>query len=246
MAALSWTAPVHSQVINIPNYSFESQSGVGQPFGVNVLVDSWEKPPKPAYFDFIEQTYGIFWVQTAGVFLDSNPYVNRVGTQAGYLLSFPGVALFQDYNTVDWNDPAPTHDFNAVFEPGKSYKLTLGVYGKAMPEGALLSLSLYYRNNTNAMVTVGSTMISFSTNLFSGTGSLGLIDYEVNVPTVLPSDAWAGQNIGIKMESVFGDGNGYWDMDNVRLVAVPEPNSLALLGMGLAGLLLKRSRQRRC
>ena len=43
------------------------------------------------------------------------------------------------------------------------------------------------------------------------------------------SDAWAGKNIGIRIDSVVGTGDGYWDMDNVRLVSmVPEPGAFAL------------------
>ena len=141
-----WLNPASAQSIAVPNYSFESQSGVGQPFGVNVLVDSWRKAPMPPYFSEVESNYGIYWVQTAGVFLDTNPYTNAVGAQAAYLLSFPQVALYQDYNTVDWNDAAPTHEFDAVFQPGKSYKLTVGVFGKRMTEGSQLQLSLYYRD----------------------------------------------------------------------------------------------------
>jgi len=214
-------AGLQAQLIPVPNGSFESQSGVGQPFGVNILIDSWQKPAKPAYFDAIESTFGIFWIQTAGVFVDNNPYGNRVGAQAAFLLSFPQVALFQDYNTLDWNDAAPTHDFNAVYQPGKSYKLTVGLFGKNMTEGSQLTLSLYYRDALDNMVTVASTTITYTPAGFSTTPPLNLQDYEVVVPKVRGNDAWARKHIGIKIESTFGYGDGYWDLDNVRLEANP-------------------------
>ena len=212
---------LQAQLIPVPNSSFELQSGVGQPFGVNVLVDSWQKPAKPAYFSEIETNFGIFWIQTAGVFVDNNPYGNRVGTQAAYLLSFPQVALFQDYNTVDWNDAEPTHDFNAVFQPGKSYKLTVGLFGKNMTEGSQLTLSLYYRDKQDNMVTIASTTITYTAADFPTTSPLNLQDYQVTVPTVRGGDKWARKRIGIKIESTFGYGDGYWDIDNVRLEANP-------------------------
>jgi hypothetical protein len=63
---------------------------------------------------------------------------------------------------------------------------------------------------------------------------------------VQAGDAWAGKNIGIKIESLLGDGNGYWDMDNARLTAiVPEPTSLSLATIGVGGFLFARMRARR-
>ena len=219
---------LQAQLIPVPNSSFESQSGVGQPFGVNILVDSWQKPAKPAYFDAIEAAFGIFWVQTAGVFVDNNPYGNRVGTQAAYLLSFPQVALCQDYNTLDWDDAAPTHDFDAVFQPGKSYKLTIGLFGKNLTDGSQLTLSLYYRDKQDNMVTVASTTITYTAAGFPTTPPLNLQDFEVDVPKVRGSDAWARKHIGIKIESTFGSGEGYWDIDNVRLEVNPGQGRRAL------------------
>ena len=215
------TVPLHAETILVPNGSFESQSGVGQPFGVNIFVDSWQKAPKPAYFDYIEANYGIYWIQTAGVFVDTNPYGNHTGTQAGYILPFPQVALFQDYNTMDWADPEPTHDFDATFDIGKSYQLTVGLFAKNMTEGSSLKLSLYYRDSLGNPVTVGSTTITYHAADFPLTAPLNLIDYEVNVPRVRAHDAWAGEHIGIKLEALNGDGSGNWDFDNVRLTAVP-------------------------
>ena len=64
-----------------------------------------------------------------------------------------------------------------------------------------------------------STTVAFTAAGFPTTPPLNLLDYEVNVLTVHGNDAWAGQHIGIKIESVFGYGDGYWDIDNVRLEA---------------------------
>lgn len=240
---------VQAQTIAVPNGSFELQSGVGQQQGVNLNIDSWQRPAKPAYFDQVETNFGIFWIQTAGVFLHGNTYGNAVGDQAAYMFSFPEVGLFQDYNTLDWNDATPSHDFNAIFEVGKSYNLTLGVFGKGfsgnMTEGSMLELSLYYRDGLDNMVPVESTVITYTAAQFANVPPLSLIDFSVNVPTVQPGDAWANQNIGIQIKSLFGNGDGYWDMDNLRLTAVPEPGAASMLALGLAGGWLMRRQTRR-
>ncbi len=235
MAVLtSLTSPLQAAPINVPNGSFELQSGVGQPFGVNINIDSWQKAPKPAYFD--EVAYGFAWVQTAGVFVDSNPYGNRDGTQAAYLLSFPQVTLFQDLTAPDAN-----------FEVGTSYSFTLGIFGKGMADGATLALSFFYRDNLNNMVTVGTpTTVTYSTAAFPSTPPLNLFDYSVNIPYVQTGDSWVGKDIGLKIESTFGTGGGNWDMDNARLIAtpVPEPATLSLLALGIGGWLFVRGRNR--
>ena len=235
-----------AQPITVPNSSFESQVA-GLPTFVDTRIDSWSKVPKPAYFD--ETAFGFLWDQTAGVFLNPvDPYANLDGNQAAYLLSFPQVTLFQDYNSMDWDDAQPSHDFNALYEPGKAYQLTVGVFGKQMVEGATLDLSLYYRDSGDNIVPVNSTTVTYAAANFPTNEPLSLVEFQVNVPTVLAGDAWANQNIGIKLESTFGSGSGYWDIDNVRLTAVPEPSTLVLVGVGLGGgwlLIRRRTRPKR-
>lgn len=244
LVALAVAGSVQAQLLTVPNSSFESQSGLGQPFNVNINIDSWQKAGRPSYFPATGYN-GFFWVQTAGVF-NAPAYGNQVGDQAAFILSFPQAGIFQDFDTRDWNDATPTHEFNALYEVGKSYHLTVGLYGKSMLENySSLELSLYYRDGFNAIVPVGTTTVVFNSATFSASGPFNLVDFAVNVPIVQPTDDWAGQNIGIKIASVLGDGNGYWDLDNVRLEAVPEPATFALLGLGLSGWLLARWKHRR-
>jgi hypothetical protein len=232
---------VQAQSILVPNFSFESQTAPNTfPF-VNINVDSWEKATEPAYYGpAIGTPFGIPWPSTAGVFLDVNPYANHHGVQAGYILGFPQVTLFQDYNS------SPTHDFNSVFEVGKSYNLTVGVFGKGtLAPGSTLQLSLYFRDGASNKVMIGSTTVTYSAAAFPTNTPLNLVDYQVNVPAVLPGDPWAGQNIGIQLLSTtpleLATG-GNWDFDNVRLTAIPEPASLGLLAVGIGSLLWARAR----
>lgn len=230
---------LQAQPITVPNHSFESQSGVGYPFETNPNVDNWQKIAEPTYFQSVSGGQ-IPWYGTAGAFIDNNPYGNRVGAQAGYLLSFPEVTLFQDYSV----SPA----FDATFEIGKAYNLTIGIFGKGssapIAPGATLALSLYYRNGQGDMVTLGSTVVTYSAAAFPITPNFNFIDYEVNIPAVQANDAWAGQYIGIQLESTIPielTTGGNWDFDNVRLTAVPEPTALALLGLG--GMFLAQRRR---
>jgi hypothetical protein len=212
-------APLSAQQsITVPNFSFESPTAPSTfPF-VNINVDSWQKAPEPAYYGpAIGIPFGIPWIGTAGVFLDVNPYANHDGTQAGYILGFPEVTLFQDYST------SPTHEFNATFEAGKSYTLTVGVFGKStLAPGSTLELSLYYLDDANNHMAVASTTVTYSADAFPITNPLNLIDFSVTVPTVHGGDAWAGKNIGIQLLSTTPlalSTGGNWDFDNVRLTS---------------------------
>jgi hypothetical protein len=230
------TDMLHAQPINVPNNSFESPTAPGTSPFVNIFVDSWQKAPEPAYYaSAIGTPFGIPWIGTAGVFLDVNPYLNHDGNQAGYLLAFPQVTLFQ-------------YNFNATFEVGKAYDLTIGLFGKStLAPGSTLQLSLYYRDGSDNKVAVGSTTVTYSAANFPTTPALNFIDYSVDVPTVGAGDAWAGKSIGIALESTapiqLATG-GNWDFDNVRLAAIPEPGTLSLLALGFGGLLIMRARSR--
>ncbi len=129
------------------------------------------------------------------------------------------MALFQDYDSIDWTNSTPTHAFDQIFEVGKSYQLTVGVIGGGggMLEGVALQAGLYYRENLTNKVILSSTNIIYSSAVFTNTTHF--IDFHVNVPTVQASDAWAGQHIGIQLASMVAPEQvgGYWDVDHVRL-----------------------------
>ena len=209
----------------VPNGSFESpETDFAMP-----VMDAWQKSPQPFWYD---DQGGFFpWSYVMGEFLNTsngspNHIDNMEGKQAAYMYALPQVAVFQDYNTLAEYSPAPTHDFNVKFEVGRAYTLTVGVLGGGggMSNGATFAISLYYRDASSNMVTVGATTITNSPALFPT--NTHFTDFQVRVPSVKTNDAWAGKNIGIQLASTIGFDKigGYWDVDNVRLVETVVPN----------------------
>jgi hypothetical protein len=221
---ISAIKPLIAQVLPVPNGSFESPA---TPF-VDTRIDSWEKSPQPSTFD--TNIFGA-WDTLAGVFLNSpatnsSHIDNASGLQLAYLFAYPQIAIFQDYASTDWSNSVPTHAFAAQFEPGNSYRLTVGVTSSSqepLNPGSTLRMSLYYRDATGAMVTVKAADVTFSTNIF--TNLADLVDFQVDVPPVQASDPWAGQYIGIQFQSTVDPTliGGVWDLDNVRLTAAIAP-----------------------
>ena len=213
-------------LVSVPNASFESPD---TPYATN-RIDAWEKNPQPAWYN--EVLFGGPWDLATGVFSNA-PNVSGIaidnmhGEQAAFLFVLPEVGFFQDYNSVDWAHTTPTHDFNATFQPGKAYQLTVGLIGGGgnMREGASIALALYYRDASSNKVFVAMTNVVHSAALFPSTTHF--VDFPVVTPIVRPTDAHANQHIGIAVfssipfdQSLFG---GYWDLDNVRLQEIDRP-----------------------
>ena len=214
---------MHGGDVLVPNHSFEAPPVIL----VGTGIDSWEKAPKPAWYD---ESGGFLWDQLTGVFKNttntSPDHIDNIdGHQAIWLFAVPEVGLFQDFDSLDWRQTEPTHDFDAEFERGTAYQLTVGAIGGGggMLEGARLEIGLYYRDTSSNAVTVASTNIAHSVDLFPTTTHF--VDVRVDVPTVQASDPWAGKKIGIRMTSTVSQelAGGYWDLDNVRLLSVREP-----------------------
>ncbi len=206
-----------AESIALPNGSFESPE---TPFA-DPRLDNWEKSPQPVWY---QGGQDFPWEQLVGQFLNTAPgtsnYIDNVeGKQAAFLFALPEVAISQDYNTLSGTNTVPGHEFNVLFEPGKSYALTVAVLGGGggMTNGATLELSLYYRDAASNRVTVAATTITHSTALFPTNSHL--IDFQARTAVVQASDAWAGKNIGVRLASTGGFElqGGYWDVDNVRL-----------------------------
>lgn len=221
MAAL-WAGALagsSGQTIPVPNGSFESPA---TDF-VSTRIDHWQETGRPPDYD---EGGGFFWDQLTGVFRNTAPGLpdhidNCDGLQAAYFFALPGVGLFLDHDSVDWNDPEPSGAFDARFEAGKAYTLTFGVVagGGNMREGVAFEAALYYRDAGTNQVTVAATNVVFTRAAFPTRTTL--TDVTLRTPVVRPEDAWAGRHIGIRFLSTVSDAmkGGYWDLDHVRLVA---------------------------
>jgi hypothetical protein len=219
LSLLVLAVPAAAEPIAIPNGSFESPA---VPFA-SPFVDAWQQSPLVDTNDLSTEVTGLFINQPPS---DPTHIDNCDGSQCAFLFALPQTALFQDYDSVDYTS-VPTHAFNAVFEPGKGYALTVAVLGGTnlsipMQEGTTLELSLYYRDSGGNKVTVAATSVTNSGAVF--TNGTHFVDYQVYVPTVLATDPWAGKHIGVQMLSTvaFELMGGYWDIDNVRLATTPS------------------------
>jgi hypothetical protein len=225
-ALVVWAGRLQAGMIYVPNGSFELPATTY----ASPDNDFWQESPTPFFWD--EMRYGP-WIFLAGVFhndTNGSPVhiYNIDGQQGAYLFAQPTVALFQDYDSIYGTNTIPLHDFDAKYEVGRSYHLTVGVIGNGggMSNGVTMELSLYYKDGTN-MVTVGATTVVNSDVVFGG--RTNFIDYSVHIPAVKATDAWANKHIGIRfMSTEFVYPYGYWDLDNVRLADIQEPAFEAL------------------
>lgn len=222
----SFCASLHGGLLPVPNASFESPATSF----VNINTDAWQKARKP---DWYVEGGGLMWDQLVGTFRNTpqtsfDHIANCHSNQAIWLFAVPEVALFQDYETIDWNDPVPTHGFDATFQIGKAYRLSVGLLvgtgaGGPMQQGVPLDLRLYYRDAASNRVAVATTTVTNSSAIFSN--STHLLDYHVTLPVVQTSDPWAGRHIGIEFASMVSSNmqGGYWDLDHVRLLEFAPP-----------------------
>ncbi len=212
--------------IPVPNGSFETPAT----FFVSLNIDNWQRTPQPGWWD--TNTSGD-WSTLIGIFKNTaagnfDHIDNCHSNQAAWLFAQPEVGVFQDYDSVDWNDATPTHAFDARFEVGKAYRLSVGLLvggkgsGGGVTPGSTVNFSLYFRDANSNRVTVAATSITNSLEVF--TNSTQLFDFFVDVPTVQTGDVWAGQPIGIFLLSTAAlSDEGYWDIDNVRLISLLAP-----------------------
>ncbi|GMV97296.1 MAG: PEP-CTERM sorting domain-containing protein [Phycisphaerae bacterium] len=227
LAGLVGAGTLAGAVINVPNGSFEEPYvDMVSPYATSEVA-IWQKAPVPAWWLGLGYS-AQQWNESVGTFVNVPfaPIDNVDGRQAVFMFATPDVELFQE--------------LDAVFEPGFSYRLTVAIEGGGfgMKLGVPMEIRLYYRDG-DQRVTVGATEV---TNANSSGVLSHLTDHHLDVPAVMAGDPWAGRKIGVQLISTVGllDAGGYWDIDNVRLTAVPEPAALLLFGAGAAALLARR------
>ncbi len=154
VALAAWVCPLRAGTVYLPNASFESPVvPTVSPYAIPDM-DYWEKSPQPAWY-YPANNYNTPWEDLMGTFYnfpDPSTFIDNCdGTQAAFLFACPDVAIFQDYDSIYGTNTTPSHAFNATFNVGSAYSLTVGVIGGVygtppLYEGATLQLSLYYRD----------------------------------------------------------------------------------------------------
>ena len=225
-ALLTLAGGLRAGTLYVPNFSFESPDiGTNSPYAAPVF-DDWQESPQPIWYNPADFG-GSPWADLFGTFYNLPDFTNSMGTndtyidncdgvQAAFLFALPEVAIFQD--------------LDATYNVGYSYTLTVGLIGGGggMTNGSTFELSLYYLDASNNMVTVAETTITNTESNFPT--DTHLVDFQVQVPAVQATNAWAGQNIGIQLLATPdfnnpGSWGGFWDLDNVRLVeGIDVPN----------------------
>jgi hypothetical protein len=205
VAILAGVNAVQAQQIIVSNALFE-------------LPDTTYATPEVALWNTIppqgsnEDAIGVFTNNPA---FGAGAYItNCVGTQAAYMFSDPGLVLYQV--------------LPATYTVGAGYQLITGIIGGPptaeypVPAiDAIMQMSLFYLNGTN-LIAIASTNVVNTTNVFSNITQF--VDFELDIPPVQSTNAWAGKNIGVAFSTIVPNGveeGGAWDLNDVQLFSTP-------------------------
>ena len=168
---------------------------------------------------------------------NSYPIVNTMGNTAnqvylnlGATLSVVngGSLLVNSYITGQWNNTGVTDVSGGLFQTGNLLLGNGGFDGKLNISGGSVSAN-YLSINTG-----GGAKINIGQNgsFVAAASNLGNINYWINNNSIQANDGLAGWTINVDTTSQAG---------KVVVTAVPEPTTLASLGMGLVLLVATRS-----
>ena len=199
-----------------------------------------------------EEFSGIFTSLVGSSIYNGND-VSVAESFAGLTVADPGGSFFETFSgsptdplTLDSSGGASTGILAGVFDSGSTL-FNLGVTGLAggiafgdVGEGVLamlfdfdiLELGMTLLDNTG-----GTTLLSF----YSATGAL--VD---TITTTLGGDITFASTLafrGVAISNTDAGGQGYDSLRFDAIVTAPEPMTLALLGLGLAGLGLSRRKR---
>jgi len=140
---------------------------------------------------------------------------------------------------LDSYDPAVYNTSSYTIQPGDNYSLSLNVSGEWAPDGNHnTTVSLYYL--------AGSTRVVFATDSFNTPNAWAWTPESFT--GAAPSAAF-GDLLGVEIQNVTPESglasdndDSYTSYGNVVLSVVPEPTSIALLGLGGLALLAFRRR----
>lgn len=240
LVVLASASATLAQPIPVPNFSFESPPVVRDeknPFGALPFLDDWDETAVGLDDEF-DQNTGVFINTNMG---DPDFITNAHLSRMGFLSSLIGNAVRQE--------------LPEVFETNRSYTVTVAL-GKSFtfPVGSTeeIEIALFYFSGGVEQI-IESTLISGAE-----VGTTTLTDFSVTIPLVSADDPWAKKQIGVLIRPSTadpndGDGEGFWNLDHVRLDATESAPAVSTLGVitlasliGAAGASILRRRNPRC
>ncbi len=228
--------------IPVNNASFENPETVF----VLPIVQGWQETGPVA------TQQGFTGTLSTGVFLNQPTSLigNADQEQLGFIAAVPGAGISIYQLTGATYEVGMT--YHASVWVGKSSDSALGF---KPPDFAELELRLFYvpdgatapgTDNTQAALESYLQIVASTIITAGSVGESALSEQLAWSAAVEAGDAWVGKQVGIALLPVNGDGNGTFNVDRVSLESkvVPEPASVALLGLGALGLLRRKTRGR--
>ena len=229
MGLLAAAGPVLAAPVSVANYSFESPQ-VPPAQIASPLVQDWNTPGPTLTEVF------------PGVFVNANCVIFP-NTPAGNPDSIDNV----DGNQVAAIGTQSGNEFNqtlaATFAANTKYALTAGVARSLTRVPAAtdrLRLVLFYLDAASQRQEVAAADIF--NDAAAGISATHLKDFAANSITLAAGSPAVGKPIGVLITTAGATG-GFFDFDNVRVTAVPEPATAGALALG-AGLLTASRRRR--
>lgn len=236
LALASLSLPASAALVTVPNFDFESDgtadgsingsdplnwvdSGTsGGTFNPNAAQGHYTgmgnaDPNGGVLANMSGPTFGFLFAGDGASANMSQTIATTLDANTSYTLT---VAIGQRNN---FNAAQVPSDFMLTLETATTNTIIASFTGDVLNTNA----STPGENNTGTITLTESTFTDFSANAATGAAPVGL-----------------GENLVIRITAL--DDGRYLDFDNVRLdaTAVPEPSSVALLGLGGLALILRR------
>lgn len=250
--------PCAAAPLFVNNSSFESPGALGNFIGL--VADGWTiNGPGPA------ASFGNESSPTGDVivYYDSNP-----GTQ-GFPTGVTGkqaVSIFPiDHDPANPTGPSTPASISqalvtdtvsntpVTFQSGKVYKITLdlALAGSAPPPSGVLKIALGYVDGGGVEHDVATRLVQNDPASLTGANRAdngspvnqnNYLAFSATSPLLGAGDAAVGKQISVLISGT-GPGGGEFNLDNVRVDAVPEPASLGTVAAA-GGIMLLRRRKR--